>query len=121
MAADPKLTDRVREALAGQKKLEEKTMFRGICFMVNGKMCICVSRDELMCRIGPDGYETAMEKNGVRPMINNGKAMKGFVYVNEEGYKGKKNFDYWVNACLSFNKLAKASKKPAAKKRKRPI
>jgi TfoX/Sxy family transcriptional regulator of competence genes len=111
MSTDSLLTGRIREALAGQKKLEEKTMFRGICFMVNEKMCICVNHEELMCRIGPKEYETALEKNGVRPMIHNGKTMKGFVFVSEEGYKGKKNFDYWVNACLAFNKEARASKK----------
>ena len=105
------LADRIREALAGQKKLEEKAMFRGICFMVNEKMCICVNQDELMCRVGPEEYETALEKNGVRPMIHNGKTMKGFVFVSEEGYKGKNNFDYWVNTSLAFNKDAKASKK----------
>jgi TfoX/Sxy family transcriptional regulator of competence genes len=111
MPFDSPLASRIREALAGQKKIEEKTMFRGMCFMVNGKMCICVSNDEMMCRIGPDEYETALEKNGARPMIHNGKTMRGFVFVSPEGYKGKKNFDYWVNACLAFNKIAKASKK----------
>jgi TfoX/Sxy family transcriptional regulator of competence genes len=113
MPHDEKLADRIREALASQKKVEEKTMFRGMCFMVNGKMCICVNPDELMVRVGPDEYETALEKNGARPMIHNGKTMKGFVFVSPEGYKGKKNFDYWINAALTFNKLAKASKKRA--------
>jgi hypothetical protein len=44
MGFDQKLADRVREALIVQKDvdLEEKTMFQGMCFMVNGKMCVCV-------------------------------------------------------------------------------
>jgi hypothetical protein len=35
-----------------RKKVEEKKMFGGMCFMVNGKMCICI-RNEILCRIGP--------------------------------------------------------------------
>ena len=120
MHYDQKLASRIREALASQKKLEEKTMFRGMCFMVNGKMCICVNPDEIMVRVGPDEYGTALEKPGARPMIHNGKTMTGFVFVGPEGYKGKKNFDYWINAALAFNKLAKASKKKAKSTRPKP-
>jgi hypothetical protein len=40
-----------------------------------------------------------------------GKPMKGYVYVNEEGMKTKKQFDYWINLCIDFNKKAKAVKK----------
>ncbi len=113
MPYDEKLADRIREALAGQKKIEEKTMFRGMCFMVNDKMCICVNPDEMLVRVGPDEYETALERSGTRPMIQNGRTAMGFVFVGPEGYKGKINFDYWINAALAFNKEAKASKKKA--------
>ena len=115
MPFDEKLADRIREALTGQRKIEEKKMFRGMCFMVNGKMCICVSADDMMCRVDPDLYESLMEKNGVRPMIHNGKTMKGFVYVSPDVIKSKNEFDFWIGLCLEFNKKAKASKKPAKK------
>ncbi len=111
MAYNEKLADRVREALAAEKKLEEKKMFRGVCFMVNDKMCICVNDNELLCRVGPDAYETALEHNGCRPMINNGRTMMGYVYVSEEVIKAKKDFMYWVQLCVAFNKEAKAAKK----------
>jgi len=86
-----------------------------MCFMVNGKMCICVNEDKIMCRIGPEEYETALEKPGTRPMVHNGKTMTGFVFVSADAIKAKKDFDYWVNASLAFNKDAKASK-PKKKK-----
>jgi hypothetical protein len=78
--------------------------------MVNGKMCICVSGDEIMCRVGPVEYETALEKPGVRPMVNNGRTMAGFVFVNAEAIQSKNDFEYWINTCLAFNKHAKAAK-----------
>lgn len=115
MPYDEKLADRIREALTGQRKIEEKKMFRGMCFMVNGKMCVCVSADDMMCRVDPELYESLMERNGVRPMIHNGKTMKGFVYVSQDVIKSKKDFDYWIELSLEFNKKAKASKKPVKK------
>ncbi len=38
MAYNEKLADRIRESLAHLSKVEEKKMFRGLTFMVNGKM-----------------------------------------------------------------------------------
>jgi TfoX/Sxy family transcriptional regulator of competence genes len=111
MAYNEKLADKVREALADQKKVEEKVMFRGVCFMVNGKMCVCVSEDELMCRVGPDAYEAALEQPGCRPMIHGTQTMKGFVYVDHEALRTKKQFDHWLTLSLAFNKQAKATKK----------
>ena len=79
--------------------------------MLKGKMCIGVVKDEMMCRIDPDIYETALEKNGCREMIFTGKPMRGYVFISEEGMKTKKDFDYWIGLCLDFNNKAKASKK----------
>lgn len=111
MAYSEKMADRIREALAGQKNIEEKKMFGGLCFMVNDKMCIGVNQDEIMCRIDPDIYDEAVERNGARPMDFTGRPMKGYVFVSEDSIKKKSDFDYWIKLCLEFNKKAKASKK----------
>jgi len=111
MAYNEQLTNRIREALAHLPKVEEKKMFRGVTFMVNGKMCISVGNDEMMCRIDPDVFEAVLEKNGCRPMIHGGRTMKGFVFVHEESIRSKKEFDYWIRLSLDFNKKAKASAK----------
>jgi TfoX/Sxy family transcriptional regulator of competence genes len=106
-----KLTQRVREALAEVPKVKEKKMFRGITFMVNGKMCMSVGDEGIMCRIDPEIFDEALEKNGARPMIHGERVMKGFVFVHQSALDRKKEFDYWVNLSLSFNKKAKAAKK----------
>ena len=115
MAYNEKLNDRIREALQNVSKVEEKYMFGGVCYMVNGKMCVGVVKDEMMCRIGPDAYEAALEKEGCHEMIFTGKPMKGYVFVNDEGMKTKKNFEYWIDLCLKFNREAKATKKKKKK------
>src|SRR5688500_5076775 len=102
MALNENLVNRIREALADLKRVEEKKMFRGICFMVNGKMCICVGEDEIMCRTGPDKLEEALEHQGCREMIHNGKKMRGFVFVNEHAIKSQKEFNYWIDLSLAF-------------------
>ena len=114
MAYNEKLTKRLREALTGVSNIEEKRMFSGITFMVNGKMCISAGDDRIMCRIDPAIHEEAIKKKGCRTVMMKGREYKGYVYVNEESIKTKKDLDYWVGLSLDFNKRVKASK-PARK------
>ena len=111
MAANEALLQRLRTALADVPKVTETRMFRGITFMVDGKMCVSVSGDELMCRIDPEIYDVAIKKKGVRPMVIKNREYRGYLYVNEQGAKSNKDFEYWVNLCLDFNRRAKASPK----------
>ena len=111
MAYDEKLADRIRESLADVDNVNEKQMMGGLTFMVRGKMCIGVLKDEMMCRIDPALQEEALSKRGCRIMDFTGRPMKGYVMVDESGMKSKKDFDYWIDLCLDFNKHAKGSKK----------
>lgn len=113
MAYDEKLADRIREALATHPRLEieEKKMFRGLTFMVNGKMCISVSQDRLMCRIDPALHDELVEKPGCTTVEMKGRPYRGYVYVSQEAAKSKKDFDRWIALVLDFNKRAKASRK----------
>jgi TfoX/Sxy family transcriptional regulator of competence genes len=111
MAFSEKLSNRIREALAHLPQVEEKYMFGGVCYMVNGKMCVGVAGDEMMCRIDPELTAGALERKGCRPMDFTGRPMRGYVFVSDEGMKTKKDFDYWIGLCLDFNKKAKSSKR----------
>ena len=112
MSFNEKLADRTREIIAEtHKKVEEKRMFGGLCFMVNDKMCVGVEKERLMIRLDPDKYDEVMEKEGCRPMDFTGKIMKGFVFVDEGILNTKKKLEYWVKLALEYNKIAKASKK----------
>lgn len=113
MAYDTKLAQRIRTYLSKYPELEieEKEMFKGLVFMVQGKMCVNVSGDQLMCRFDPSLIDEIAERNGYSPMIMKNKVMKGYCYVDEPGFKSPKDFDYWMQLCLTFNSKAKASKK----------
>jgi TfoX/Sxy family transcriptional regulator of competence genes len=111
MAINEKLTNRVRVALEQLPKVEEKKMFTGITFMVNGKMCVSVGNDRLMCRIDPILHDDLVGKDGCRSVLMKGRELKGYVYVNEEYIKTKKLLQYWIDLVLDFNARAIASKK----------
>lgn len=113
MPYDIKLANKIREYLSEQPKIkvEEKEMFRGLTFMVNGKMCISVSGENLMCRFDPSLQDVIVEKNGYYPMIMKGKELKGYCYVNPIGFTSKKELVFWIQLCLDFNSKAKSSKK----------
>jgi TfoX/Sxy family transcriptional regulator of competence genes len=111
MAYNETLSNRIREALEKIPGVEEKYMFGGVCYMVDGKMCIGVVKDEMMCRIGETAQEESLEKAGCREMDFAGRPMKGYVYVSEVGMRNQADFNYWINLCLVHNPEAKASKK----------
>lgn len=111
MAYNEEMTNRVRGALAHVRKVEEKRMFRGVTFMVNGKMCISAGDSRIMCRIDPSVHESVLTRSGCSPVIMRGREYKGFVYVDEEAVKSEKDFEYWIGLALEFNKRARASTK----------
>jgi len=121
MPYSTKLAERVRtylEHIAGLK-IEEKEMFKGLAFLVNGKMCVNVSGEDLMCRYDPELELEVTERTGFQPMIMKGKQLRGYCYVSEDGYKSKANFEYWLKLCVDFNEKAKASKKKKTPSRKK--
>ena len=111
MAYDENLAQRIRERLADTPNVEEKQMMGGLTFMVNDKMCIGIIKAEMMCRIRPELHEASVEKVGCRTMDFTKRPMKGYVMVEETGMRDKKDFDYWINLCLEFNREAKSSKR----------
>jgi TfoX N-terminal domain len=118
MAYDIDLADKVREYLAEIPDLdiEEKKMFNVLNFMVNGKTCVCVSGENLMLRFDPNLQGELAEKNGYETMLMKGKEYKGYCYINPYGFQDKKDFDYFLNLCVEYNKISKVSKKAKPKK-----
>lgn len=111
MSYNEQLADRIRESLAYLPVVEEKKMMGGLVFMVNDKMCVGIIKDELMCRIDPGFHEKAVEIQGCRTMDFTKRPMSGYILVDDSGMKSKKDFDYWINLALEFNKIAKSSKR----------
>ncbi len=118
MAYNENDVSRVRRLLAERGiEAEEKRMFGGLCFMVDGKMCCGLHYDKkknsdlFMGRIGRDALPAALERPGCFPMDFTGRPMKDYVFVAPDGYETEDDLRYWIDLCLRFNPEAKASRK----------
>ena len=110
MAYSEELANRVRQSFENLSNVVEKQMMGGLTIMYNDKMCVGIIKDELMCRIDPTLHEQSVEKTGCRTMDFTKRPMKGYVIIDESGMNSQKDFDYWINLALDFNKKAKSTK-----------
>ena len=101
MAYDRNLADRVLERLLGQPGLEQKRMFGGVSFMVQGNFACGVVKDDLCVRVGKDRYEEALASADARPMDFTGKPMAGWVFVGPRGSADDVRLQEWVERGLS--------------------
>jgi len=125
MAYDEYMADRIRRIFLDNKvSFTEKKMFGGLCFMVDEKMCCAIlfskkeDTDFLMARIGEAASEDALKREGCHSTAFIGRPMKGYVFVTPDGYDLEDDLEYYVQACISFNPLAKSSKKKIKKSKK---
>ena len=102
MAYDEGLAQRIRELLVDDPGMDEKRMFGGIAFMINGNMSVGVVKDNLMVRVGPDGYSQALAEPGAREMDFTGKPLKGFVYVDASVLDSDEQLSTWVDRGRAF-------------------
>ncbi len=118
MAYDEALANRIREALARETGVDEIKMMGGLCFMIGGHMALGIVGEELMIRVGPDGYEHALARGHTREKDFTGRSMKGFVFVEPAGIRTKRSLGSWVAPAAAFAKSlplrpAKRSRGPA--------
>ena len=112
MAYNERLAERIRGYFKGRKGVEEKRMFGGLCFMLNGHMCCGIEKDRLMIRVLPDRYEALLKKPRVRKMDFTGKPLKGFLFISEAGYRTAVGLASWLDRAVECAK----SKPPKKKK-----
>ena len=104
MAYNEDLAQRTREALMELQveRLVEKKMFGGVGFMVQGNMACGVNRDELIVRVGPEGYMEALAKPHTRVFDLTGRPMKGWVMVERAGWEKEEVLREWIEAGVEF-------------------
>ena len=102
MAYDEGVAARLREVFDGQGDVDEKRMFGGIAFMHAGNMCCGIVGDVLMARVGPDAYSEALQRSHAREMDFTGRSMKGFVYVDPDGFAEDDQLQGWIDLCQTF-------------------
>jgi TfoX/Sxy family transcriptional regulator of competence genes len=105
MAYDEDLADRIRELIAAQPGVEQKRMFGGLAFLINGNMSVAVSaRGGLMVRVPPDETEKLLAREHVEPMVMAGRETRGWLRVALDGVKTKRQLQSWVTRGIEYAK-----------------
>ena len=77
-------------------------MFGGLSFMLRGNMCCGIVNCDLVVRVGPDGYEDALEQPHARVMDFTGRPLRGMVYVAPAGYETDEALAEWTGRGLGY-------------------
>ncbi len=104
MAFSETLASRIRDALARKRNIEEKKMFGGVGFLLNGNMLVGVWKSSLIVRLGPDNYDDALLEPHVREFDITGKPMKGWVMVEPDGVEDDDPLKEWIERAVKFVK-----------------
>ncbi len=104
MPYNEKIDERIKKVVSRWKDRDAKKMFGGVCHLINGNMFCGVYKDFLILRLGEETAEKAMESKFVRPFDITGRPMKGWVMMEEEGFKTEKKLKDWLNKAKDFAK-----------------
>ena len=96
------LAQRIRWQLTERGDVVEKKMFGGICFMLDGNICVGVSGDSLIARVGPGRYKTDLQKEFVGEFGATGRPMTGWVLIDPEGVDEDRQLRQWIQRALEF-------------------
>jgi TfoX/Sxy family transcriptional regulator of competence genes len=108
MAYDEDLADRIRELVAAERGVEEKRMFGGLAFLINGNMSVAASgRGGLMVRVPPDETEKLLGREHVEPMVMAGRETRGWLLIAADGLKTKRQLQSWVTRGVGYAKNLK--------------
>jgi TfoX/Sxy family transcriptional regulator of competence genes len=102
MAFNEDLAGRIRQRLARRKNVEEKKMFGGVGFLLNGNLLVGVWKDSLIVRLDPDQAEEALKEPRVKVFDITGRPMKGWVLVEPEGVEGDDQLAGWIQRAVKF-------------------
>ena len=102
MAFSTALAERIRQRLARRKNVEEKKMFGGVGFLLNGNMLVGVWKHSLIARVGPDNYDDAFLEPHVREFDITGKPMRGWVLVEPAGVEDDDQLKDWIERAVKF-------------------
>jgi TfoX/Sxy family transcriptional regulator of competence genes len=103
MAYDEDLANRIRELIAAEDGLTEKKMFGGLAFLIDGNMSVGVSgQGGLMVRVDPDQTDELVAKPHARPFEMRGREMRGWLRVDDEGLRTKRQLEPWVRRGIAY-------------------
>jgi TfoX/Sxy family transcriptional regulator of competence genes len=112
MAYDEELADRIRVLLAGEADVTEQRMFGGLAFLVRGNMAVAASgQGGVMVRVDPADSERLLAATSARPMEMRGRAMRGWLRVDQGDVTTKRQLGRWVKRGTTYAQSLPAKKR----------
>jgi TfoX/Sxy family transcriptional regulator of competence genes len=103
MAYDERLAARIRELVAGEASLTEQKMFGGLAFLIGGNMAVAASGGGgLLVRVDPAESDALVASTNARPMEMRGRTMSGWLRVDSEDVRTKRELSRWVEHGASY-------------------
>jgi TfoX/Sxy family transcriptional regulator of competence genes len=102
MAYSEALAERIRHRLVGRMSMDEKKMFGGLGFFLNGNMCVAVWKESLVARVGPEQYDRALQEPFVSEFDITGRAMTGWVLIAPDGLLDDEQLQEWIDWAVKF-------------------
>jgi hypothetical protein len=102
MAFSEALAERIRQTLARRKGVEEKKMFGGVGFLLNGNLLVGVWKESLIVRLGAEQGEEALLEPHVKEFDITGRAMRGWVLVGPVGIQDDEQLTGWIQRAVRF-------------------
>jgi hypothetical protein len=103
MAYDEDLANRIRELLGPERGVEEKRMFGGLAFLINGNMSVAASgQGGLLVRVPPEDTDKLLRRDHVDPMVMAGREARGWLRVAADGLKTKRQLQGWVTRGVGY-------------------
>jgi TfoX/Sxy family transcriptional regulator of competence genes len=103
MAYDEDLANRIRELLGSVSGVEEKRMFGGLAFLVDGNMSVAASgQGGLLVRAPSAELESLLRRAHVHPMVMGGREVRGWLRVEAAGVRTKRQLQGWVNRGVGY-------------------
>ena len=103
MAYDEDLADRIRGLVTGEKGLSEKKMFGGLAFLIDGNMAVAASgQGGILVRVDPEESEKLRSRTKAHPMVMRGRAMDGWLRVDADDVRQKRQLAAWVERGVTF-------------------
>ena len=97
MAYDEDLANRIRELMGGERGVTEQRMFGGLAFLIGGHMAVAASgQGGILVRVDPGETEALRGKPHAGPMVMRGREMQGWLRVDAEGVRTKRQLEPWV-------------------------
>jgi TfoX/Sxy family transcriptional regulator of competence genes len=103
MAYDEDLAGRIRELIAGEPGVTEKKMFGGLAFLIGGNMSIAASgQGGVLVRVPPEETDALVAKPHASRFEMRGRAMDGWLRVDAEGVRTKRQLEPWVKRGVAY-------------------